>query len=268
MQKAFSTLVALTLVLVACSGATATTTTGSASPVTTGGEADDATTTTAPPEITTTSLAETTTTSQAPDVDADLIVERKTAALESVIPEDWTFETGPTDAFNEADDILYESCLLPDEFDLDNLDAVTDAALVTMFEGPPTAPPFPGQRGSIEARVFQSEALAAEAFVVFERVFGSEEGLQCMTDAVQGLVGDEAPVEDLTLSFEELTVAGSQAGARFEMSFDVSGFAGSIFVEFQGAQSDSWTVIASFITFGEPFDRDTADTFFEAAVAA
>jgi hypothetical protein len=266
MHRAFSTLIVLTLVLVACGG-TATTTTDPASPVTTGGEADEGTTTAAT-EITTTTLTQTTTTLQVPVVDADLIVERKTTALESVIPEDWTFETGRPDDFNEADDLFYELCLLPGEFDLDNLDEVTDAALVTMFEGPSATPPFPGQRGSIEARVFQSETLAAEAFAVFERVFGTEEGLQCMTTAVQDLAGDDAPIEDLTLSFEELTVAGSQAGARFEMSFDVSGFVAGIFVEFQGARSGSTTVIASFITFGEPFDRETADTLFDTAVTA
>lgn len=267
MHRAFSTLIVLTLVLVACGGTAATTTTDLVSPTTSGGQVDDGTIT-ATTEITTTTLAPTTTTSQAPVADADLIVERKTAALELVIPEDWTSETGPPEDFNAADDLFYESCLLPGEFDLDNLDEVTDAALVTMFEGPSATPPFPGQRGSIEARVFQSEAIAAEAFAVFERVFGTEEGLQCMTTAVQDLAGDDAPIEDLTLSFEELTVAGSQAGARFEMSFDVSGFVAGIFVEFQGARSGSTTVIASFVTFGEPFDRDTADTFFETAVNA
>ena len=82
------------------------------------------------------------------------------------------------------------------------------------------------------------------------------------------LAGEDIPVDDLTFLFEETTIAGSQTGARFEMSFDVSGFAGAVYAEFQGAQMGACTVIVSFITFGEPFDRDVADSLFEAAVNA
>ena len=103
---------------------------------------------------------------------------------------------------------------------------------------------------------------------MFERVFGTEEGLECMIDSVQTLAGEDLPADQLTFSFEEVTIAGSQTGARFVMSFDVSGFAGAVNVEFQGAQMGACTVIASFITFGEPFDREVADTLFEAAVNA
>ena len=100
---------------------------------------------------------------------------------------------------------------------------------------------------------------------MFERVDGTEEGLDCMTDAVQSLAGDDIPAEELIFSFEEVTVEGAQSGARFEMSFDVSGFAGSVFVEFQGARMGACTIFASFITFGEPFDRGVADSLFQAA---
>jgi hypothetical protein len=227
----------------------------------------DATTTTSPSAATTTTLAGTTTT-DAPDVDADAIVVEKTAAVEAAMPDDWSVTTGPAIADQESDDSFYESCLLADDIDIDNLDDISDAALLSEFEGPVANPPFPGQRGSIEARVFESESAAAEAFEVFERVFGTEEGLECMTDAVQSFAGDDIPADELIFSFEEVTVEGSQAGARFEMSFGITGFAGSIFVEFQGARSGACTVIASFITFGEPFDRDIADSLFEAAVNA
>ena len=184
------------------------------------------------------------------------------------MPDGWTATTGPATTDQQGDESFYQSCLLPDDLDIDSLDEVSDAALLTQFEGPSTTPPFPGQRGSTEARVFESEDVAVAAFSVFERVFGTEEGLECMTESVQSLAGDDFPADELTFSFEEVTVEGSQAGARFTMSFDESGFVGSVFVEFQGARMGSCTVIASFITFGEPFDRDVADTLFAAAVNA
>jgi len=254
------------LVVAACSPSSSdATTTTAASTAASGGE--ESTTTTEAAAATTTTVSETTTT-QAVDVDADATVMKKTAAVEEATPDGWTATTGPAITDQQGDDSFYESCLLADDLDIDNLDELSDAALLTQFEGPPATPPFPGQRGSVEARVFESEEMAAEAFSVFERVFGTEEGLQCMTASVQSLAGDDIPADELNFSFEEVTVEGSQAGARFEMSFDVSGFIGSIFVEFQGARMGSCTVIASFITFGEPFDREVADSLFGAAVNA
>ena len=236
MKPSIRSLCVLALVLAACSpaGSDATTTTAGSSATTGGGEAA---TTTASPGSTTT-LAETTTT-PASNVDADAIVMDKTAAVEAAMPDGWTAMTGPATTDEQADESFYESCLLADDLDIDRLDVFSDAALLTEFEGLPVTPPFPGQRGSVEARVFQSEAVATQAFSAFERVFGSEEGLDCMTDAVQSLAGDDIPADELTLSFEEVTVEGSQAGARFEMSFDVSGFAGSIFRELERGHAPS-----------------------------
>lgn len=256
------------LVLAACGGGSeAATTTSSTTNSDSGGVE---TTTTAPVtiETTTTAVPDTTTTAATPDVDADAVVAAKTAAAEAVFDDEWTVMTGPTDEFDEGDDIVYKSCLLTDEFDLSNLDDVSAAALVTDFQGPSASPPFPGQSGSIEARVFNSEAEAAEAFAVFQRIFASQEGLECMTEAVTEILTDDVPVEDFTFDIEEVTVAGSQTGARFAVTFDVSGFEGGFFIEFQGTRIDSWTVIASFITFDEPFDRDIADAVFSAAVNA
>lgn len=260
MSRGTPTLAVFALVLAACGGGSTTTTVPSSTTAAGGGDAS--TTSTAP--TTSTTSAQTTTT---PAADTHAIVTQKTAAVEAALPVDWTSNTGPQDDLDE-DDLVWGPCLLADDFDLDNLDAFSEATLVTNFEGPGGTPPFSAPQGSIEARILEDEAIAAEVFVVFERLFGTEEGLQCMTDVVLGLVGDEAPIDELTLSFEELTVAGSQAGARFEMSFDVSGFSSSVFVEFQGARMGSCTVIASFITFAEPFDRDIADTLFSAAVGA
>ena len=264
-MKSIRYLAVLALVLAACSpsGSDATTTTAAATATT--GEGG-VTSTTAPPGTTTT-LVETTTT-QALDVDANAVVMAKTAAVEAAVPDGWTAMTGPATTDQEADESFYLSCLQPDDLDIDNLDELSDAALLTQFEGPPVTPPFPGQRGSIEARVFESEDVASDAFAVFERVFGTEEGLECMIDSVQSLAGDDLPTDELVFSTEEVTIEGSQAGARFEMSFDISGFDGAIYVEFQGARMGACTVIASFITFGEPFDRDVADSLFGAAVNA
>jgi hypothetical protein len=266
MKKGISVLAILALVLVACSPETEATATTVQSATSTTGAGDASTTTMADPDTTTT-LAPTTTTTSQSDVDAEAIVVAKTSAVEAALPEDWTFTTGPTDDVGQ-DDFVYETCLAEDDFDLDNLDAFSDASLVTDFEGVSATPPFPGPMGGIEARVFESEAAAAGAFGAFEQIFGTEEGLACMTGIIVGFVGDDVPLDDLTFSFEELTVDGSQVGARFEMSFDVSGFTNSIFVEFQGALMGSCTVIASFVTFGDTFDRDIADTIFSAAVNA
>lgn len=268
MKTSIRSALALALVLAACSpsGSDGTSTTA-ASPATTDGGADAAATTAASPTPTTTLMA-TTSTTAAPDVDADALVMTKTDAVEAAMPDGWTASTGPATTDAQTDETFYESCLLPDDLDIDHLDDFSDAALLTEFEGPAVTPPFPGQRGSIEARVFESEDLATQAFSVFERVFGTGEGLECMTNIVQGLAGDDIPTEELVFSFEEVTVAGAQSGARFEMSFDVSGFVGSIFVEFQGARMGSCTLFASFITFGQPFDRDVADALFQAAVNA
>jgi hypothetical protein len=267
MKRGISTLAVLALVVVACSpetDSTATTVNAVQSSTSTTGTIGVPTTTTTE-TVTTTTIAQTTTTQT--DVDAEAIVMAKTGAVEAALPEGWTFTTGPTEEV-DTDDFSYEPCLLENDFDLDNLDAFSDAALVTDFEGLADNPPFPGPMGGIEARVFESEAAAAGAFGVFERIFGSEEGLECMTGLMVGFVGDDVPAENMTFSFEELTVEGSQAGARFELSFDVSGFTGGILVEFQGALMGSCTVIASFITFGDPLDRDVADTLFSAAVNA
>ena len=266
MKNTIRSLLVLTLVLAACSpsGSDATTTTSGAAGPTSDAET---TTTSAVAATTTTIVAVETTTTQAA-VDANATVTAKTAAVEAAIPDGWTATTGAAVTDQEADESFYEACLLLDDLDIDNLDDFSAAALLTEFEGPALNPPFPGQQGPIEARVFETEELAAEAISVFERVFGTEEGLECMIDSVQTLAGEDLPADQLTFSFEEVTIAGSQTGARFVMSFDVSGFASAVNVEFQGAQMGACTVIASFITFGEPFDREVADTLFEAAVNA
>ncbi len=261
-------IIVLALVLAACGGASEVATTTSSTLDSDSGGVE--TTTTVPVTIATTTTAapDTTTTEAASDVDANAVVAAKTAAAEAVFDDQWTVTTGPTDEFDEGDDIVYESCLQTDEFDLANLDGVSAAALVTDFQGPSGSPPFPGQSGSLEARVFNSEAEAAQAFAVFQRIFASEEGLECMTEAVMEILTDDVPVDDFTFTIEELTVAGSQTGARFGITFDVSGFEGGFFLEFQGALMGECTVIASFLTFDEPFDRDIADAVFSAAVSA
>ena len=260
--------IVLVLVLAACGGASETTTTTSSSTDSDSGGVETTTTVPVTIETTTTAPPDTTTTEAVSDIDANAVVAAKTAAAEAVFDDDWTVTTGPTDEFDEGDDNVYELCPLADEFDLSNLDDVSAAALVTDFQGPSATPPFPGQSGSIEARVFNSEAEAAEAFAVFQRIFASQEGLECMTEAVTEILTADVPVEDFTFTIEEVIVAGSQTGARFGMTFDVSGFDGGFFIEFQGTRVDSWTVIASFLTFDEPFDRDIADAVFSAAVNA
>lgn len=265
MKIRISSLLVTAMVLVACSSTSGeVTTTNAAGPVTT----DGATTTSVPTATTTTTTVSTTTTTLEQVVDPDTSVMAKTTAIEEALPDDWTATTAAQEEFNSGDDFVYEACQTPDEFDLNDLDSVTVAALVTTVEGPEANPPFPGATGSVEARAFENEAAAEHAFAVFERLYGTEEGLQCLTGVVQATMGDEVPTDQLTFEVESVTVAGSQAGARIVMSFDIEGFAGSVFVEFQGARQGSCTVIASFITFGEPFDRAVADSIFTAAMSA
>ncbi len=257
-------LVVLAVVLAACSPA-ATETTSTTAGTTAGTEA---------PAATEPAMADTTTTAPAaettqPSMDGNATVEAKTAAVLAALPDGWT---GSTDAaVNDAanEDFAYDPCLLPDDFDIDNLDDYSAAALVASFEGPPSdLSPFGAPRGSIEARVFNSAGEAEEAFAVFSRIWGTPEGLECMTNSVIAIMGDDMPVEEFTVTTESVSVAGSQAGARFILSFDIQGFTGAIYVEFQGAVNGPCTTIASFITFVEPFDRDVADAVFQAAVSA
>ena len=266
MRRSATYLVILFALLVAaCSPSDGDATTTEGATATTQGQAADstqaieATTSTASPETTTTTESA---------LDANATVEAKAGAVVAAVPDGWSAETtqSVTDAQNE--DFAYDPCLLPDDFDIDNLDDFTSAALNAMFEGPPSAQGFPGENGSIEARVFNSEADAEAAFAVFERVWGTPEGLECMTNSVTAFAGDDFPADELTFTTESVTLPGSQAGARFEMAFDVQGFAGAVYVEFQGARDGDCTVIASFISFGEPFDRDVAEALFSAALNA
>ena len=264
MFRALSTLIALLLVVAACGGGTAETTTTADSPGTTGAPATtQSPDTTQPPAPTTTAAPDTTT---GPTLDSNAVVEAKTAAVEASLPEGWTGSTVPAVSDDENEDLAYAPCLLPDDFDIDNLDDYSAAALQAEFEGPDTNPPFAPPMGAIEARVFNSEQEAADAFAVFERVWGTPEGLDCMTQSVISLMGDDFPAGELSITTEAVSLPGSQAGARFEMSFDVEGFTGAFYVEFQGTRMGDCTVIASFLSFGEPFPRDVAETVFGAAL--
>ncbi len=271
MTRSRSLYLSIALVLAACSGGAeeATTTTGSPSTTDASGPAttEQALTTTTMAAATTTTAAAVTTTI-AGTLDADATVTEKTSAVIDALPDGWSGETEAVVTDVAGEDVVYEACLSPEDFDIDNLDDFTDAALSVRFEGPSATPPFPGPMGSIETRVFGNESDAAAAFDVFRRIWGTTEGLDCMTESVLSLIGDDIPAGELTLFTEPATVAGSQAGARFAMGIDVEGFQGGFYVEFQGARIGECTVVASFITFGEPLDREIADAIFAAAVNA
>ena len=125
-------LVALAIVLAACSPSSGDDTTPTNVLDSTTTTAESATEAAAP--TTTAPSVETTTTAQA--LDANAAVEAKTAAVLGALPDDWTGEQVPavTDAQNE--DFAYDPCLLPDDFDIDNLDDYTSAALVAEFMAP------------------------------------------------------------------------------------------------------------------------------------
>ncbi|MEA1904201.1 MAG: hypothetical protein U9N56_11845 [Actinomycetota bacterium] len=261
--------VAFALLVSACGGGADSSTTTAPVAATTTDPGGAATTSEAPQPTTTTTMApETTTTASGSTADPNEVVSAKTAAVEAATPEGWTAATGPQEEFDQDTDLIYESCLTRDEFDIDNLDSVSVATLLTTVDGPAANPPFPGATASIEARVIESEAVAEQVFAVFERLYGSEEGVQCLTDVVFAAMGEDLPADDIEFKIEQVTIEGSQAGARFEVLFDIEGFESGIYFEFQGARIGDCTVVGTFVSFGEPFDRDVAGALFSAAVNA
>lgn len=261
----------LVLVLSACGESSeASTTEADASETATTGAELPTTTTASPASTTTTTIAPTTTTSPEPPVSTGDATERAQAKVDAVAaaaPDGWTTTIEAAADFESDQDALYDACLEPGEFDIDSLDGVSVAALVANVAAPPPQGGFlPPPEASIEARVMESEAVAEEAFTVFTRLYGSEEGVECIMQAFTDEMGDDIPAEEFTLEVSRQLLDDADAGVQFRMVFEIEGFSGGITIDFQGARVGDTIVVGTYFAFGEPIEPDVANALFSAAV--
>jgi hypothetical protein len=271
-SKSLLVALAFSLVLAACGGDdddATTTTEADAETSTTVGDATTTTaapaetTTTAPADTTTAAPAETTTTAggttQPPSEALDR-AQAKADAAAAVLPEDYTSatEVGDPESGN-TDDLVFAECLDEGEFNIDELEGVT-AAVVTMTGSAPLQDTgFPGPSASVEARVFDSESDAENAFVVLERIFGTEDGRACLadtvTEAMTAQMADEAEVE---FDIEALDLEGADVGARVNMAIAIQGIDAAITIDLAATREGDLTTYGSFLGFGEEFPADLA----------
>jgi len=275
--KLIIAVVALLLVAAACGDSAATTTTQA--PVATSAAATTTvpaeTTTTAPAETTTTApaettttAAETTTTTAGGSTDADARAMAKTDAVLAIVPDGWTgaIDEGPQE--NADTDFVFGPCVPEGGFDLATLDDVSLAVSQVEVMGPPN-PPFSAPLASIEARVFESESTALDAFVVLELVLGTEEGRQCFADNVGTVLAESAPPgTEFEVRAEDLGVAGADVSSRVTLSFDAGGITAAIYFDFVAGLQGDCTVLATFLSFVEPFPADGQEALFGAAMGA
>jgi len=261
-------------------GATGSSTTG-ALPVTTVGVHAPATTTTAPattvPPAPTTSAPPTTTSSTPPtttattttrvsDPAADAVVGNKTVAAAAAIPTGWDTAI-LTNQFGEEPALL-SACIGPDDFDLDTLDAVSLAVAEVETTGPARdelpAPP----EANLEARVFASADVAADAFAVLEKTLGTTAGRECLADALaQRLEADLPPDTTFDFTLGDLVVPGTDVGARVVVELGLGGISLPFTVELLASRTRNCTVFASFSGFGDGFDPAVRDAMMAAAAA-
>lgn len=274
-------LVAFVLLVAACGDgegdatttAAATTdneTTTTAAPADSTTTAAPQTTTTAAPATTTTAAPETTTTQGAvvTTEEANELAQAKTGAALAVVPEGWTTELSNDLVVETGTDDVFSVCTEDDEFDLNQLESLTAGVSTLMADAPPAAGSFfPAGNASVEARIFESDGAAADAFAVLEEVYGSEAGRQCIADQflsemLQDLPeGEEAP----EFMLDEIDVPGADVAIRISLSMEVEGFSFAFFIELVAARDGECTVYATFLGFNEPFDEELRNDLFQAA---
>lgn len=264
---------ALLLLVVAACGDSGTTTTAGA-PVTSGVP------TTVPPPTTTpaTTMAPTTTTTLPPTtttvppttttaapVDAQATVDAKTAAVVAAAPEGWATEVTTGPGGDDDTDEVFGACAEPGAFDLTQLDASSAAIAEALVEGPVTGL-FPGPSAAVEARVFVSEEVAAEAFAVLETVFGTEEGRQCLAEVFEEQIEPDLPPDsEFSFSIDELAVADADEGVRISFEIGASGITANFFIDIVADLEGACTVFATYQSFTNPFDAVLQMELFAAA---
>ena len=227
----------------------------------------DASSTTSTSTTTTSTSTTTTTTAIAePPSAAMAIVEAKTAAVAAALPPDWTFEIVPGDDNDDSDDIVFAPCVAPGGLDIDNIAQYSAAALQTEVVGPESGL-FGPPEASIEARVFLSEALAAEALSTMSSIIGTDEGRECLTGAVTALFASDFP-EDLTFDFriEGLSIEGADAAARVVVIISFQGIEAEVFIDLAIAAQGSFSVLATYLSTTEPFSAELQATLLQAAL--
>jgi len=271
------TIATVAVVAAACGGdattdttVAATSTTGSvaATSTTTGDTATTAAAATTTSAATTTTEEATTTTAAPPSPgDAQAVVDAKAAAFAAAAPPSWMVEEQENESFDE-DDFGYEPCLGLDDFNLDELEAATIAVKEVRATAPAGPIPFGSTSAIIEARVLESDAVAAEVFGVIERIYGSDEGRQCMSQIVTEAITEDTGGLELTVSVEALEVEGADVAARTLMEANIEGFDFVMTIDLVAHRDGACTVVGTFISFGEEFPADVADELFSAAAGA
>ena len=264
--RAIIAIAVFALLAAACSSTDSASST--APPTTAPTTAPDTSTTTTTAAATTTSQAAPTTTAAAPTPgDAQEIVDAKVLAFSEAAPDDWDVSEQASDNFDEGD-FTYVSCLGADDFDLDELDEATLAVREMRASASEGAIPFGSTSGILEARVLESEQAAASVFSVIERIYGTDEGRQCMADVITQEIGQDASAEFGEVTIEEYLVEGADVGARTTVTAAGGGVSFSFTIDLVAYRDGACTVVATFISFGEPFPTDVADDLFSAAVNA
>lgn len=248
----------------AVSTSVATTTTTTAAPTTT-----TAATTTTTSTSTTTTSAPTTTTTSVSSEEADARVAAKTAAAAEAVPDGWDTAIVTNQFSDEAEDVIFGACSEADGFDLAYLDAATIALAELDATGPqdPTLPAPP--QANVEARVFESETVAADAFAVLEQVLGSDAGRQCVADSLTGDLSAELPPDtEFTFELDALEAAGADVGARIVISLSIQGITAGFTIDLLAHRDGDCTVYAAFFGFGAEFEPALRDAIVGAALSA
>jgi hypothetical protein len=272
----------LTVTAAACGDDDAATTTTTTSPPTTAATVAPPTTvsTTAPTSTTTTSTTTTsttttsatttttTTTTRVGDAAADAVVSAKVAAAAAAVPANWDTAIVTNQFGDEADDVVFGPCS-PGGFDLAKLDAATLAVAELDAAAPlDTALPAPPQ-ANLEARVFESESVAADAFAVLEEVLGSDDGRQCVADTLTEDLGAELPPDaEFTFELESLDAGGADVGARIVIDLAIQGVTAGFTIDLVADRDGDCTVFAAFFGFGAEFDPALRDAIISAASSA
>ena len=263
----FRAIVAVAVFVLLAAACSSTDSASSTAPPTTAAAPELSTTATTTAATTTTQVAPTTTAAAATPGDAQEIVDAKVMAFSEAAPDDWDVSEQADDDFDEGD-FTYVSCLGADDFDLDELDEATLAVREMRASASGGAIPFGSTSGILEARVLESEEAAAAVFSVIERIYGTDEGRQCMADVITQEIGQDAPAEFGEVTVEEYLVEGADVGARTTLTATGGGVSFSFTIDLVAHRDGACTVVATFISFGEPFPTDVADDLFSAAVDA
>ncbi len=260
---------ALTLVVAACGGDEDTPDTTTVDGEVTTTVVDD-TGTTVPADTTdtgatttTAAMADETTTTAGADTDAPSSEAAARAlataeAAEAALPADFTssIEQGEPDSVEGEDNTVFAACLDGEEFDIDQMADITAAVATLTADGPMQETGLPGPSASVEVRVFDDAGAGDEAFGVLERIFGTDEGRQCLANTVQDSMGPMMEDAEIDLSIDELDIDGADIGSRIMMDLSLEGFEAQVAIDLLVSVDGDIGTFGSFFSFGDPFPAD------------